>query len=121
MARAAATHALTPRGATTVSRHDAGSPGAGRCLLHCANNDPVREILLAIGFSRQYGVLGPGTTMSHSSMKSQGESTMAPAQKCRLVLNGMRRLTSCGHKECTFSTKFMRRPIPKHASFNDGP
>ncbi|RNC52272.1 hypothetical protein TcCL_ESM10530 [Trypanosoma cruzi] len=122
MVRTAVARALTPRSATTVFRHDAAGPGAGRCRLHCANNNPMREILPALGFSRQYGVLDPGATMSHSSTKSQGESTMTPAQKCRLALNGMRRLTPCGHKERTASSiELIRRPSLKAASVIDGP
>ncbi|RNC59532.1 hypothetical protein TcCL_ESM02853 [Trypanosoma cruzi] len=67
--------------------HDAGGPDACRCRLHCANNDPVRETLLAPKFPRQYGVLGPGAAMRHSSMKSQGEATMTQAQGSHSTLN----------------------------------
>ncbi|RNE99738.1 hypothetical protein TcG_12106 [Trypanosoma cruzi] len=86
-ARTAVARALTPRGVTTVSRHKAAGPEAGGCRLHCANDDPVRETLLAPKFSRQYGVLGPGTAVRQSSIKSQGEATMTQAQGSHSTLN----------------------------------
>ncbi|RNC48461.1 hypothetical protein TcCL_NonESM01693 [Trypanosoma cruzi] len=67
--------------------HDTGGPDAFRCRQPCANNDPVRETLLAPGFSRQYGAIGPGATVRQSSMKSQGEATMTRAKGSHSTLN----------------------------------
>ncbi|RNF10131.1 hypothetical protein TcG_09499 [Trypanosoma cruzi] len=88
-ARTAATRALIPQSAAIcfVPQHKAAGPEAGLCRLHCANNDPVRETLLAPKFSRQYGEIGPGTAVRQSSIKSQGEATMTQAQGSHSTLN----------------------------------
>ncbi|RNF02351.1 hypothetical protein TcG_11396 [Trypanosoma cruzi] len=56
-ARTAATRALRPQSAAIcfVPQHKAAGPEAGRCRLHCANNDPVRETLLAPGLPDNTG------------------------------------------------------------------
>ncbi|RNC56128.1 hypothetical protein TcCL_ESM06323 [Trypanosoma cruzi] len=121
MARAAATRALTPRGLTTVSRHNAAGPDACRCRLHCANNNPTRETLLAPGFSRQYGIR---PQLAANTQRTQSEQPLKePHTRKRGPHPPMtRRLSPRGHTECTVSSiEIIRRPSLKNASVSDGP
>ncbi|RNF03273.1 hypothetical protein TcG_11442 [Trypanosoma cruzi] len=99
MIRTAVARALTPRGATTVSRHDAACPEAGRCRQPRANNNPTREISLSPGFSRQYGAIGPwrhDVAVKHEIARgidvgASKKNTVSPSMGCGASLQAVTR------------------------------
>ncbi|EAN82425.1 hypothetical protein TcCL_Unassigned00584 [Trypanosoma cruzi] len=93
-ARTAVARAPRPRGATTVSRHDAAGPGAGRCRHNPAANTQR-------------------TPSKQSPKEPHAEADPHPPMT--------RRLTPRGHTECTVSSmELMPRPSLKDASSNNG-